>query len=324
MDEEKGISRRTFFRSVIGSAALAAATRAAGFGRTPPGTPPPSNPPMPTRPLGKTGVHVGLFSIGGQSTLELEHAHDDAIGIIRRALDLGVNYIDTAPLYGGGASERYIGEALEGRRNDVFLATKTDDRSYDGSMRSLEGSLKRLGTDHVDLWQIHNVQTPADVDFILSREGAVKALERAREEGTVRFTGITGHRDPFVLKRAIESHPFDAILMAINPADRHSASFIDNLLPEAVRQNMGIMAMKVPSRGKLFRPGGVTTMELAMRYALSHPVSTLVIGVADISELEENVRIAHEFTPLNPREMADLEELTKPYYADALWYRDHM
>ncbi|HTY59744.1 MAG TPA: aldo/keto reductase, partial [Bacteroidota bacterium] len=266
----------------------------------------------------------GLFSIGGQATLELEGAHDEAIRIINRALDLGVNYIDTAPLYGGGASERYIGEALKGRRNDAFLASKTDDRSYDGSMRSLEGSLKRLGTDHLDLWQIHNVQTSSDVDFILSRQGAVRALERAKDEGIVRFTGITGHRDPFVLKRAIESHPFDAILMAINPADRHSASFIDNLLPTAVRLNMGIMAMKVPSRGKIFRQGGVTTMELAMRYALSHPVSTLVIGISAIRELEEDVRIAREFTPLQPAEMAALEDLTKPYFADALWYRDHM
>ena len=279
---------------------------------------------MPMRPLGRTGERVALFSIGGQATLEDETAHDKAIGIIKRAIDLGVNYIDTSPLYGGGVSERYIGEVMKGSRREVFLATKTMDRTYDGSMRSLEGSLGRLQTDHIDLWQIHNVQSDTDVDFILSREGAVKALEKARDEGIVRFTGITGHRDPMVLRRAIESHRFDTLLMALNPADRHSASFIDNLLPVAVKQQMGIMAMKVPSRGKIFHPGGVRTMEQAMRYALSHPVSTLVIGISDIGELEENVRIAGDFTPLTPGEMEELERLTKPYFTDALWYREHM
>jgi aryl-alcohol dehydrogenase-like predicted oxidoreductase len=323
MQSEQGMTRRRFVSSVLGGAALAAAARVAG--RAGPNVPAEKTASrLPTRPLGKTGEQVGLLSLGGQGTVELETAHDEALAIINRALDLGVNYIDTAPLYGRGASERYIGEVLKGRRNDVFLATKTDDRSYDGSMRSLEGSLKRLQTDHIDLWQIHNVQTENDVDFILSREGAVRALEKARQEGIVRFTGITGHRDPIVLKRAIESHPFDAILMAVNPADRHSASFIDNLLPAAVSRQMGIMAMKVPSRGKIFRSGGVRTMEQAMRYALSHPVSTLVIGISDRGELEENARIAREFTPLSAEQMSELESLTRPYYADALWYRDHM
>ncbi|HMK39202.1 MAG TPA: aldo/keto reductase, partial [Bacteroidota bacterium] len=175
-----------------------------------------------------------------------------------------------------------------------------------------------------DLWQIHNVQTPTDVDFILSPEGAVRALEKAREERIVRFTGITGHRDPTVLRRSIESHPFDAVLMAINPADRHSASFIENLLPDALRLGMGIMAMKVPSRGRIFRPTGVRTMEQAMRYALSHQVSALVIGISEIAQLEENVRIAREFTPMTRDEMRELEAMTAPYAADALWYRDHM
>jgi len=323
MTGDRGITRRTFVRSVLGGTALAAVARYAGAageslrGRA-------GNFPMPSRPLGKTGEHVGVFGIGGQAALELENGHDEAIRIIHRALDLGVTYIDTAPLYGGGASERYIGEVMKARRSEVFLATKTDDRSYDGSMRSLEGSLKRLQTDHIDLWQIHNVQSTTDVDFILSPEGAVRALEKAREERIVRFTGITGHRDPLVLRRSIESHPFDAILMAINPADRHSASFIENLLPVALGLGMGIMAMKVPSRGKIFRPTGVRTMEQAMRYALSHPVSTLVIGISEIAELEENVRIARDFTPMTPGEMAELEEMTASYFADALWYRDHM
>lgn len=280
--------------------------------------------PMPSRPLGKTGYSVSLLSLGGQATLEDGQKRDLAIEIINRAIDLGVNYVDTANLYGRGASESCIGDVLRTRRKEVFLATKTHDRSYDGSMRLLEQSLKRLQTDHIDLWQLHNIQTHNDVDFILSRDGAAHALERARDEGIVRFTGITGHKDPLVLKRAIEQHPFDTILMALNAADRHSASFIDHLLPVAVARGMGILAMKVPSRGKMFHTGGITTMEQAMRYVLTLPVSSAVIGISTLDELEENTRIAQTFTPCSPEMMAHLEELTRSYFSDALWYRDHM
>ncbi len=279
---------------------------------------------VPTRPLGKTGFKVGIVGLGGQATLEDPARREEAVGIIHRALDLGVNYIDTASLYGHGASELAIGEVVKTRRKEVFLATKTDDRSYDGSLRQLEESLRRLHTDHVDLWQIHNIQSDFDVDLMLSREGAVKAMERAKGEGVIRFTGVTGHKDPFVLRKAIERHPFDTILMALNAADRHERSFIEHLLPTAVELQMGIMAMKVPSRGRLFRNGGIASMEPALRYVLTLPVSTAIIGISALKELDENLRIAAQFEPCTPEEMTELERSTQPYFADALWYRDHM
>lgn len=288
------------------------------------GNPSPNNSQIPTRPLGGTGHAVSIFSIGGQATLEDPTKRAQSVQIINKALDLGVNFIDTAALYGHGASEEAIGEVMKSRRREVFLASKTDDRSYDGSMRQLESSLKRLQTDHLDLWQIHNIQTDIDVSFVLSREGAVKALEKAKEEGIVRFTGITGHRDPHVLRRAIQQHSFDTILMALNAADRHERSFIEHLLPVAVEQQMGIMAMKVPSRGKIFNKRGIQTMEVAMRYVLSLPICTAVIGISNIQELEENARIAREFRPYSAPELAELEMSTQPYFAEALWYRDHM
>ncbi|HTO93338.1 MAG TPA: aldo/keto reductase [Bacteroidota bacterium] len=317
----KGISRRSFFRSMIAGGTLAAVSRHIGSaGQSAPGAPGA----MPTRPLGKTGVQLTLFSLGGQCALEHASDHDAALAIIDRALVLGVNCIDTAPSYGNGASERRVGEALKGRRKGIFIATKTDDRSYDGAMRSLEGSLKRLQTDQIDLWQIHNILNPSDVDFMLSREGAVRALEKAREEHVVRFIGITGHRDPFLLKRAIEQHPFDAMLVSVNAADRHVNSFIDHLLPAAVARGVGIMAMKVPARGRIFRSSGIRTMEQAMHYSLTQPVSTAVIGISSQGEVEENARIAAQFSPLTADEMAAMEALTLPYYPDALWYREHM
>lgn len=323
MSNDRGVTRRRFVRSLLGSTVCAALADHIGPLRTF-AEAANADSPMPSRALGKTGYDVRLFSLGGQATLEDAGKRTTAIEIVNRAIDLGVNYIDTASSYGRGASEEVIGEVMRSRRSEVFLASKTHDRSYDGSMRLLELSLKRLQTDHLDLWQVHNIQTHTDVDFVLSREGAVKAIEKARKEGSVRFAGITGHKDPLVLRRAIELYPFDTILMALNAADKHNTSFIEHLLPLAVEKRMGIMGMKVPSRGHIFHEKGIRTMEQAMRYVLTLPVSTVVLGISTIRELEEDIRIAREFRPYDPKEMAHIEHLTQPYFANALWYRDHM
>ena len=232
-----------------------------------------------------------------------------------------MNYIDTARMYGGGVSETWIGHVMKERRKEVFLASKTRDRSYDGSMRSLEASLKALQTDHLDLWQLHNVMTDEDLERIFAKNGAIRALERAREQKRVRFVGITGHYDPYVLRRGIERYPFDTVLVALNAADRHRASFIEHLLPVAVEKGLGIIGMKVPARGRLFRSGGVTTMKDAMRYVLTLPVSTVIVGISTVAELEENVRIAKAFQALEPGEMRKLEALTRPYAEDAAFFK---
>ena len=313
------LTRRTFVRSILGAAAaLGIGNRFRGLGAMTPATPA-----MDTRPLGQTGHDVRIFSLGGQATLEQAGKTEEAIAIIERAIDLGVNYIDTAAAYGGGVSQNYIGQVMKTRRREVFLATKTHDRTYDGSMRLLEQSLESLQTDHIDLWQLHNVRTDDDLAKIFAAEGALKALERARDEKTVRFLGITGHRDPFVLRKGIERYPFDTVLVALNAADRHEMSFIDNLLPLAVEKKMGIIGMKIPARGKIFRQGGITSMTQAMGYVLTLPVSTVIVGISTLAELEADVRVASAFTPLTPEEMAHLEELTRPYVADASFFKRH-
>lgn len=277
---------------------------------------------MPKRTLGKTGYQVGIFSLGAQATLEQAGTEKESIKIINRALDLGVNYIDTAAAYGQGISETYIGKVMKERRREVFLATKTHNRSYDGSMKLLEKSLKQLQTDKIDLWQLHNVRTQDDLNKIFASDGAIKALEEARRSGVVRFLGITGHYDPWVLKKAIDEYNFDCILMALNAADRHNKSFIDNLLPFAVQKNLGIIGMKIPARGRIFRPNGITTMKQAMEYVLTLPVSTIIVGISKIEELEENVRIAKNFKPLSQEEMQRIEELTSSYFDDAAWFKN--
>jgi aryl-alcohol dehydrogenase-like predicted oxidoreductase len=315
-------SRRDFVRTVIGGAAAAGLAGnirplEAIAGETA------ALSPMPERALGKTGYPVRIFSLGGQATLEEPGRTDEAVAIINRAIDLGVNYIDTARVYGKGVSETYVGQVMKSRRKEVFLASKTRDRSYDGSMRSLDESLKALQTDHLDLWQLHNVRAQEDLDEIFGKDGAIRAMERARDQKMVRFLGITGHRDPLILKKGIEQYPFDSILMALNAADRHKASFIEQLLPTAVEKNMAIVGMKVPARGKIFHEGGITTMKDAMSYVLTLPVSTIIVGISTLKELEENVAIAKNFTPLPELEMKRLEELTKPYYTEAIFFKEH-
>ncbi|RPJ62938.1 MAG: aldo/keto reductase, partial [Acidobacteria bacterium] len=145
---------------------------------------------MPTRNLGKTGYQVGIYSLGGQATLEIPGKAKESDAIVNRAIDLGINYIDTAAGYGDGTSETHIGQVIKNRRREVFLASKTNRRTYDESMRLLERSLKNLQTDHLDLWQLHNVQRQDEVDQIFAANGAIKALEKARAEGVVRFLGI--------------------------------------------------------------------------------------------------------------------------------------
>ena len=289
---------------------------------------------MPTRPFGNTGFEVGLFSLGGQATVEIPGKEEEALAIINRALDLGVNYIDTSAYYGRakpgenqlqlqGTSERYIGKVLKHRRDEVFIATKSHDRSYDGAMRHLEKSLTNLQTDKIDLWQIHNVKKPdrEDLDKIFADGGVLKAMQKAKEEGVVKFLGITGHESPAQLSTLLNRFPFDTVLAAINAVDKHHDPMIENLLPTAVEKNVGIVAMKIPARDKIFSHGGIISMKQALEYVFTLPVSTAIVGCDTIAELEENIQIAKNFSPLNEEEMLAIENMTKPYYKDLQFFK---
>jgi aryl-alcohol dehydrogenase-like predicted oxidoreductase len=316
------ITRRDFVK--VGAAGAAAL--ALGVGQSE------GAPPMPERPLGKTGYKVRIFSLGGQAAIETAGMHDESIAIINRAIDLGVNYIDTAAAYGrdrsvmprwesNGISQTNVGEVMKARRKEVFLASKTDDRTRDGSLKLLEQSLRLLNTDHLDLWQLHNVQRDDDLDRIFGRDGAIEALQKARDEKMVRFLGITGHFDPAVLTKGIERFPFDTILMALNPADRHHLPFASSVLAAANKRDMGVIGMKIPARDRLFKPDGITTIKGPMTYVLSLPVSTVIIGCKTVKQLEENVTIAKSFSPMPAAEMAKLEQVTSTIVPDALWFR---
>ena len=299
---------------------------------------------MPTRNLGKTGYKVGIFSLGGQAALEKQNNFDVAVPIVERALDLGVNYIDTSSIYGGPErwSEQYVGQVMKTRRQEAFLATKTKERTRDASLRMIEKSLQLLNTDHVDLWQLHDMGLPEDVNAIFAKGGAMEALFEMQQQKVVRFLGVTGHYRPDALIDAVNRHNFDTILMALNAADKHIHSFTDQLLPLVVEKQMGIIGMKVPARGRLLstwtpppleqqqhswegsaiamRPG-VMNMREAMNSVLSHPISTVIIGCDNIAQLEENVQIAREFTPLSQSQMVALNNLAAPVAKQSLFFR---
>ncbi len=281
---------------------------------------------LPARALGRTGVTVSILGLGGQGRLERDSGGPDTTSaIINRALDLGINYFDTAARY--GPSQDYYGEAMGDRRKGIFLASKTHDRTRDGSLRLLDDSLRRLRTDHLDLWQLHNINGRDDLDRIFAADGAIHALTKARDEKMVRFLGITGHFDPDLLIDGLSRFDFDCILMALNAADRHHKPFGEKLLPLAVEKKLGIIGMKVPARGRIFTAyddsgKGLATMQQALSYTLTLPVATAIVGVDSVAQLEENARIAREFKPLGEQDMSRLAALTAPVGKRASWFKD--
>ncbi len=319
---EQRLSRRDFMRVtgagtagvVLGGPVQAACARDL------PTSPTPSA--MPERPLGRTGHHTRLFSLGGQATLERPGTRDQSVAIINRAIDLGVNYIDTAAAYGQGISQTYIGEVMATRRREVFLATKTHNRTRDGSLQLLEQSLGLLKTDRLDLWQLHNISRVEQLDQIFAADGAIHALQRAREEGTVRFLGITGHANPDVLLEGLNRFPFDTILLALNPADKYFLPFQEKLLPTANEKGMGVIAMKIPARGRIFREGGLTTMRETLTWTMSQPVSTVIVGCDNLTQLEENVSIAAGFQQLSSHQMAAIEAKVAGYPQEAAFFKE--
>jgi aryl-alcohol dehydrogenase-like predicted oxidoreductase len=256
------------------------------------------------RTFGSTGIQCSILGLGGESAL---YSHSDAaVKIIVRALELGVNYFDTAPLYQD--SELNYGEVTPYERNRMFLATKTDQRDRDSAWRQFENSLRRLRTNYVDLLQIHHLDDHDEVDAVLGPSGAVVMAEEARAQGLARYIGITGHTDPEVLLRALAGHRFDSILLALNPADVHRLSFQDRLLPYADQTGIGIAAMKVFARGEVFGP--IRSAEEALGYVLSLPIDVAVVGIDNVAQLERNAAIATAFRPMAPDRMAALEAAT--------------
>ncbi|MCW8131527.1 MAG: aldo/keto reductase [Planctomycetota bacterium] len=279
----------------------------------------PPQPPMPARRLGRTGHDAALFGLGGEGVLRTHGRDREAAAVIARALDQGVNYCDTAPAYAG--SMDYYGATLGERRAQVFLASKTHDRTRDGSLRLLDEMLKRLRTDRLDLWQLHDLREMDELDEIFGKGGALEALLRAKEEGRVRWFGITGHHDPAVLMEAMRRYDFDTVLVALNAADVHRDSFRKTVLPEAARRGMGVIAMKTCAQGGLLGPGKLSMGE-CLGYAWSLPgVTHAIVGCSTPAEVDENAALARSFQPFDDARMKKIEAGTKPYADEGCYYK---
>jgi uncharacterized protein len=273
---------------------------------------------VPKRPLGRTGVQVSALGLGGYhlGSVATDRA---ALDIVAKALDHGVNFFDNCWEYHDGLSEERLGKALQGKRDRAFLMTKvcTHGRDKSVAMRMLEESLRRLQTDHLELWQIHEVVYDNDPDLIFAPNGAAEALTAAKQQGKVRFIGFTGHKDPSIHLRMLEHNfPFDTVQMPLNCFDATFRSFETQVLPEVIRRGMAALGMKsLGGSGEMVRHGTITAHE-GLRYAMSLPVATTISGIDTMEVLDQNLQVAVNFQPLGAAEMQGLRDRSRYFAAD--------
>jgi aryl-alcohol dehydrogenase-like predicted oxidoreductase len=274
---------------------------------------------MEQRCLGGTAISTSLLGLGGNRLLATPDRFAEAQRLIFVALDLGVTYFDTARLYPG--SEIYLGRSLGSRRQQVFLATKTHAWDKAGAMVHLEESLLRLQTDYVDLWQLHDVRTASDLNQIFRPGGAIEALDAGRASGNVRFLGITGHRDPDVVRECLGHFDFDVVMVPVNAAEPHYRSFLDSVIPLAQAKGIGVVAMYPYCGGRLAKLAHFDSVEPLLRFALSQDISVALVGCDSVNQLEANVRYAQRFVPMPSEEQERLVELLKSEARSLMYYK---
>ena len=273
---------------------------------------------IPQRSLGLTGVKVSALGLGGYHLGKMKNQRD-AIRVTHAAIDAGITFMDNAWEYHDGRSEEIMGKAIADRRGRVFLMTKmcTHGRDKRHAMRELEQSLRRLRTDFLDLWQIHECVYHNEPAMHFARGGAVEALEQARRDGKVRFVGFTGHKDPSIhLEMLAHRFPFDTCQLPLNCFDATFRSFEQQVLPRLVERGIAPIGMKSLSGDARQINKKVVTAEEALRYAMSLPVSTTVSGIDSIRVLNQNVKVADDFTPMSPRQMDRLRKRVREEAAD--------
>jgi aryl-alcohol dehydrogenase-like predicted oxidoreductase len=263
------------------------------------------------RTLGGTGARVAPVSLGGEGILRSTGRAKQAVAVILEALQLSVRYCDTAPAY--QQSQDYYGEAFRiagpTARDGVFLASKTHERTRDRALRLLDDSLRRIGTDRLDLWQMHDLREMDEIDVICGKGGALQGALEAKADGRVRFIGLTGHHDPEVLLEAMRRFPFDSVLVAINPADARYRPFIPTVVADARRRGMGVVGMKVLAAGRLLDQASATEL---IRYGASH-ADTVIVGCSTIDEVRENLAVARDFVSMTADEQRVLEQRLRPH-----------
>ena len=253
---------------------------------------------MQTRQFGKTGESFPILSFGGQRIVDGHGCtEEEAVRIVNTAIDRGIRYFDAAWVYSAGQAEQRLGKVAKHRRKEMWIATKTTDRTRDGALRQLETSLERLQTDHIDEWRMHDIFDYAQLDLITGKGGAVEAALKARQDGRVRHISISCHTDPQILVEAIKRFPFDSTLIAVSALDHFILSFAEEWLPVANAKGVATTGMKVLGLGALKHE-----VERSLRYAFSLPLSTVIVGMETMAQLEQNLAIAESYTPMTDAE----------------------
>lgn len=273
---------------------------------------------IPVRAFGRSGVTVSALGFGGHHLGEADD-EDTATRLIREAVDGGITFFDNCWEYHRGKTEEWMGKGLKGLRERVFLMSKvcTHGRDKDLALQMLEQSLRRLQTDHLDLWQVHGVSFENDPDLFIRPGGAAEALAQAKKDGKVRFVGFTGHKDPAIhLKMLATGFPFDSVQMPLNPFDSQFRSFEKQVLPELNRRGIAALGMKpLQGHGDAILKGAITA-EQALRYAMSLPVTTTITGIDKPEVLRQNLKIAQNFQPMSAAEMQTVRDSVKEYAGD--------
>lgn len=315
----EGTDRRRFLKnlSVVGAAIAAKGLLPApALGQE--DRPPVSTGLVPRRPFGRTGVQVSILGVGGYTMGEAK-TEAEGIRIIHEAMDAGVNFMDNAWEYHDGRSEEWMGKALKGRRDKAFVMSKvcTHGRDAKVAMQQLEETLRRLQTDHLDLWQVHEVIYENDPDLHFAKGGVMEAMTQAKQQGKVRFVGFTGHKDPAIhLKMLAHDFPFDSCQMPLGPFDATFRSFEQKVLPELNRRGIAPIGMKSLGGTAESVKKGVLTAKEALTYVMSLPIAILVSGMDSLEVLRKNLEIARSFTPMKPEAMQALRDRCASHAAD--------
>lgn len=303
----QGLARRAFLKQLtLAAASLLIASRLSSAATDKPGQ-------VPRRKFGRHDLTISSLCLGGHA---LRIASDEeAQKIVDQALDLGLNFFDNAWDYHGGRAEELMGRCIQGKRDEVFLMTKVCTHDTGGkkeAMTMLEESLRRLRTDYLDLWQVHALSTHDQVKNAFQAGGVMEALDEARKQGKIRYTGFTGHTEPDVhLAMLSHGYAFDACQLPISAIEANSDAFVRRVLPELIKQNIAPLGMKTlggngnPIRDRIF------TVQEGLTYGLSLPVATVVSGITSVEQLKENAAIATAFKPFSANELAALEERCK-------------
>jgi aryl-alcohol dehydrogenase-like predicted oxidoreductase len=270
------------------------------------------------RTLGRTGERVSALGVGGHHLGDLSTV-DEAIRLVHEAIDAGITFFENCWEYYNGKTENILGRAIKGRRDKIFLMTKvcTHGRSGQLALQMLEESLRRLGTDHLDLWQIHGIVYDNDPELAYAKGGVLEAFDQAKKQGKVRFVGFTGHKEPaFHLQMLELGYPFDTVQMPLNPFDSSFHSFEKQVLPEVNRRGMAALGMKSMGGTAWAVKNGVVKAEELLRYAMSLPVATTISGMDSLEVLHQNLRVVRGFKPMTDNEMDALRARCAPTAAD--------